>query len=313
MCDLQRSKVKLIPNELFDLLDQHQNNTINELLHKYPGYEENINEYINFLIENEWGFLCDEPELFPDMDLTWDSPERITNSIIDIDQTSNYDLFNVISQLEKVKCKYIQIRSYDSLSGQQIESLVINIKHNTLKSLELIVRYEDAITKDFIFSLVKRYNFLTKIIVYSSPDNVIIKNDETNQDLIYYVQSIIDRNSCGIIDTCYFTSNIPFFTESIKYNNCLNRKISFDTEGNIKNCPSMKESYGNIIDTSIDSIINNEKFKEKWFIKKDDIEVCKDCEYRYICSDCRVYVKEKGNLYSQPKKCSYDPYSAKWL
>ena len=48
LCDLQRSKVKLIPNELFDLLDQHQNNTINELLHKYPGYEENINEYINF-------------------------------------------------------------------------------------------------------------------------------------------------------------------------------------------------------------------------------------------------------------------------
>ena len=47
-------------------------------------------------------------------------------------------------------------------------------------------------------------------------------------------------------------------------------------------------------------------------INKDLIDVCKDCEFRYICTDCRAYIQDKNNIYSKPAKCNYDPYNAEW-
>jgi hypothetical protein len=53
-------------------------------------------------------------------------------------------------------------------------------------------------------------------------------------------------------------------------------------------------------------------FKDAWSINKDEILVCRDCEFRYICSDCRVFIEDPHNIYSKPAKCKYDPYSATW-
>lgn len=53
-------------------------------------------------------------------------------------------------------------------------------------------------------------------------------------------------------------------------------------------------------------------FKKYWYIHKDQIEVCKDCEFRYICTDCRAYLEDPDNLYSKPLKCGYDPYTCEW-
>ena len=44
----------------------------------------------------------------------------------------------------------------------------------------------------------------------------------------------------------------------------------------------------------------------------DKIIVCKDCEFRYICTDCRIFIKDNNNIYSQPLHCNYNPYIAKW-
>jgi len=54
----------------------------------------------------------------------------------------------------------------------------------------------------------------------------------------------------------------------------------------------MAESFGNIQDTTLEEALNKEGFKKYWDITKDQIEVCKDCEFRYICTDCRAYVEK---------------------
>ena len=99
---------------------------------------------------------------------------------------------------------------------------------------------------------------------------------------------------------------------SQKHNTCLNRKISIDVNGEIKNCPSMIKSYGNIKDATLTKAMEKSGFKDVWFIHKNQIEVCKDCEFRHICTDCRAYLKNPENIYSQPEKCNYNPYIAKW-
>ena len=110
----------------------------------------------------------------------------------------------------------------------------------------------------------------------------------------------------------HFSISIDTFFEAKQYNSCLNRKLFIDSNGNIKNCPSSKQIYGNVQDTTLKSIIENPKFKDIWLINKDKIDVCKDCEFRYMCTDCRCFLKQSNNLYSQPYMCTYNPYIALW-
>ena len=89
-------------------------------------------------------------------------------------------------------------------------------------------------------------------------------------------------------------------------------KVSVDQNGNIKNCPSMKETFGNIKDTTLSEAIEKPGFKKYWDINKDKIHVCKDCEFRYICTDCRAYVEDPEDILSKPLKCGYNPYTGEW-
>ena len=43
-----------------------------------------------------------------------------------------------------------------------------------------------------------------------------------------------------------------------------------------------------------------------------DRRAYKDCEFRYICTDCRVFIQEDANILSKPLKCNYNPYTALW-
>ena len=57
---------------------------------------------------------------------------------------------------------------------------------------------------------------------------------------------------------------------------------------------------------------NGATFTKLFTTKKDDIQTCNVCEFRYACFDCRVFISEKENLLSKPLKCNYNPYTAKW-
>ena len=74
----------------------------------------------------------------------------------------------------------------------------------------------------------------------------------------------------------------------------------------------MSVSYGHIKTSSLKNVLAQTDFSKYWKIKKDDVLVCKDCEFRYICTDCRAFINNPNNLISKPSKCKYDPYSAKW-
>lgn len=74
----------------------------------------------------------------------------------------------------------------------------------------------------------------------------------------------------------------------------------------------MSITDGNIIDTKLLSVVNRPDFRAFESITKDQIETCKDCEFRYACSDCRAYLEDPSLITSKPLKCGYDPYTAQW-
>lgn len=79
----------------------------------------------------------------------------------------------------------------------------------------------------------------------------------------------------------------------------------------------MPQSFGNIKDTTLEEALSHPDFKKYWNLTKDSIEVCKDCEFRYICTDCRAYTERthtnaEGLDTSKPLKCGYNPYTGEW-
>jgi SPASM domain peptide maturase of grasp-with-spasm system len=169
--------------------------------------------------------------------------------------------------------------------------------------------FNEEINYEFIFI---QYKFLNSLVFFNCKVDKCIPYLNNTRFVYLTTEKISSSNNCGIISKDYFTTNIPHFTESQHHNTCLNRKISIDANGEIKNCPSMAKSYGNIKDTKLIDVVNNPEFQKVWHIKKDEITKCKDCEFRHICTDCRAYLENPEDQYSAPLKCGYDPYTCEW-
>jgi SPASM domain peptide maturase of grasp-with-spasm system len=317
ICDLQRYTYHFIPNDLYFFIKNESNIIIKEIYKKYTGSNSKIiRKYIDFLIEEEYAFLCDTDELefFPQLSLEWKTPSIINNAIIDIEyDTLDLEKYSFIfDELSKFGCIAVQIRAYNDINTSTIKNLLKFINTTSIEVIELYLKYSEFIDNDFLFNLKKENQKIFRLIVHSSPyyKNIEIPFEATA--INYTTETILSSKNCGIIRDKHMIVNLHLFTEAQRHNTCLNRKIAIDVEGNIKNCPSMPHSYGNIKDTTLKEALEHPDFKKYWYIHKDQIEVCKDCEFRYICTDCRAYLEDPHNLYSKPLKCGYNPYTGEW-
>ncbi|KQX10221.1 grasp-with-spasm system SPASM domain peptide maturase [Flavobacterium sp. Root420] len=315
ICDTRNNNYHFIPNALFDLLEMYEGKTVADVKNHFEHkYDEIIDEYFDFLIENKLIFFNSNPNLFPKINTSWDSPSLITNIIIDYDEIL-HDFNNLIPQFEKLKCSYIQLRFYKHVDVDYIKNIVsqLNNKKSRVISIDFILPYYDGFDLEAVNMLLLENRRIHSLVFFNSP---VDRNYQPLRQKMGYLmmvkRNIINEKHCGIINNEYFYSNIKLFSESLTHNTCLNRKISIDKEGNIKNCPSMSENFGNIKSSNLNTALNHPDFKKYWNISKDKVEVCKDCEFRHICTDCRAYVENSENQYSKPLKCGYNPYTNVW-
>lgn len=312
ICDLQRNKFHFIPNSLYELLDSPEIDF--EILINQEEDEINkmiLKEYEGFLLDNELLFTDDNLDLFPPLNRKWDSPFSIHNAIIEIGKDCAY-LKVLISQLECLGLHQLELRFHESDIDLLRDSISI-FRNTNVNGLILFFNNSCNILKEDLEFLLKRESRIERIFLYNNQRcGQSFSCAETEASVIYLDKSEISALHCGIISSEYFVVNIPVFTESLHHNTCLNRKISIDSEGNIKNCPSMPKSYGNIRDIKLIDVVNNPDFQKVWHIKKDEISKCKDCEFRHICTDCRAYIENPADQFSAPLKCGYNPYTCEW-
>lgn len=315
ICDTQNNTYYFIPNGLYDILEKYNGETIDCIKSDLDNkYDDIVDEYFEFLYSNNLIFFSSKPEFFPKIKLDWKSPSLVTNMVIDYDYME-HDFESIIDQLEELKCSYIQLRFYRETRLEKITELskILERAKSRVVSVDFILPYSDIYCKDKLDKILKEYPRIHSIIVFKAINNHSYPPIREKMGYLMFVtKNILNEKHCGIINSEYFYSNIKLFSESQYHNTCLNRKISIDKEGNIKNCPSMKQSFGNIKDTKLIEAIDHPDFKKYWNVTKDQIEVCKDCEFRHICTDCRAYTEHPDDQYSKPLKCGYDPYTNKW-
>lgn len=299
--DLQNNIAYTYPSILFEILNERK--SVLHLKKKYRS-DKGIDSIFEDLMNKKLGFYTNYINRFPLMNLRWDSPYEITNSIIEINETNLEFIPIMISNLEKKRCFSLQIRVFE-LRIEKIEILLNLLKNSKIKVFELIL-----ISKIDFRNLHNWFLDIANRIIFTKIYNSDI--EENIEDRIFYFKEKYSVINCGNNFKDSLNFDISHLTESIHFNSCLNRKLSIDKHGNIKNCPSLSQSFGNIKNTTIEEALNHPDYKKYWHIKKDDIEVCKDCEYRHVCTDCRAYIEDPENIYSKPLKCGYDPYTGIW-
>lgn len=313
VCDLQRGEYHFIPNILYSLLTEYKNSTISLIKNQYE--EENhstIDDYYTFLVDNELGFFTETPQLYPEIDLTFHTPSQITNAIIDFDANSNHPLDKIASELDSLGCKALQLRFFESIEDDALENVLYQFNSGRLESIDLVLPYRQIYTPERLKRLVSKFQRISFLIVHSSLTDEIIEHEKLETNIIYLTKKINSASHCGEIGPANFYINKNLFTESLKYNNCLNKKVGIDKNGNIKNCPTLTKSFGNIKDGSLTKAIFDSSFDNLWNINKNQIKVCKDCEFRYICTDCRAFIDPDNIHNAKPAKCNYNPYYAAW-
>jgi SPASM domain peptide maturase of grasp-with-spasm system len=310
ICDLSRKRIFFISNSYYELTKNFKKSTVGEIDQMLDGKSSRLQfyQFLSFLLDKQIGGLVDNIEAFPEIPVYWDSPSEITNAIIDIRDRTDF-LNKAFIELSQLRCEYLQLRFYKEAAPAIIQQIVSMVKGRCFKDVELLLKFAPEGISHGLLSELSEKQKNVRFFIHSAPKKLSTLSCRT---IIYSSQVITSCSNCGNITS--HTLSIPSvqgFMENKLFNSCLNRKIAIDEEGYIKNCPSMKKSYGNIAGTSLVKVAGNKSFKETGRINKDITETCKDCEFRYICSDCRAYT-EGNSLTGKPLKCKYDPYAAKW-
>lgn len=314
LVDTNRKRVHYIPNSLSEILNLSKKKTLNEILIHFSREEQEIIwEYIEFLVQNEFVTPMTKEDLkrFPPMSLKWDYPTLCSNAIIDVVNEDAFSIFDSIKKLVQINCFHIQVRFFTTINTVRFEEIISFLNQSNIYTFDICT---NKITDDLLFykkCIELNWKF-SKLEIYNWEKDFIGVTDAVNSQIYFYKRILSSPTQCGIVDPKYFSHEIESITESLHFNSCLNRKLCIDHNGYVKNCPSMSQHFGHITDCNLEEVIQSPEFQKLWFINKDQIDVCQDCEFRYICPDCRCFIQDENDIYSQPMKCTYNPYICKW-
>lgn len=167
ICDIQRGVYHFIPNDLFDILNDNKDEEIEDISELY-GLDNKmiIYDYFKFMVDNEYGFLVnnkDELDNFPPLDTTFNNPFIITNIIIDVNKNINFHFTNLVEQLEMLGCVDIQIRFFSEVDIEYIKNIFDIIENKRIKSLNIIVKYDQEVFLDEYVNLSRKYLRISNI------------------------------------------------------------------------------------------------------------------------------------------------------
>ena len=104
---------------------------------------------------------------------------------------------------------------------------------------------------------------------------------------------------------------------------CVDSVQQYDYNRHFQSCWGNKlciNSLGEVFPCIMSSfkICMIDDLEQKWgegksfrYINNDKVKICQDCEFRYICYDCKA-MDEHSGIYEKPYYCFYNPYLGEW-
>lgn len=325
LIDYAGDKVYNISNEYICLLEMLKKMPI-MLVQKELDDEESINNlhtFIEYLITNEMAYVTSNPERFPEISLElYNDCNRIIDGIAEISEDTDVQTIKkYLQECAELDCRELQLWLVSDVSVEKLLSILSLTQQYNYSYIEVHTDCTPAYSNlEKIKDIIEKYSNLKKIYLYSASynDRIDVVNKKGDLaplslgEIILITQDFEGGKCCGQINfssldfSGYWTANLLR-----KKNGCLYKKVSIDQYGNLKNCPCLETNYGNIINTKVLDVVSSYEFAQWGEIKKDDISICKDCVFRYNCTDCRAF-RCSLDVFSKPSKCTYNPYSNLW-
>lgn len=261
-----------------------------------------------------------EPLLFKDIDLLIEFI-RSRNQDTDIILYSNLTLLTeeIITCISKNKVKVVT--SIYSKSKEVHDKITKHIGSFD-KTIEGIKRLRDKGVYVQANTVIMKYNyeevqsiqkFLYDLTGRKGKTDIIREIGKEKNNLMPDFQGM----KCGRVKSKPSFQGISRkeFIKNFSGNSCWQGKINIGCNGEISPC-IMGEKFinlkYNVFTHSIEEILKEYLQKEVWNISRDLIKVCCDCEYRYVCKDCRPISMENGKVYERGNTCKYNPYERRW-
>ncbi|MCS4305353.1 grasp-with-spasm system SPASM domain peptide maturase [Chryseobacterium sp. BIGb0232] len=315
--DLQRNTSEVYPLEFYDVIEELKNKSIEDILSDYDDESKEIfQQYLNLLLEKEYGFITQNgwDNNFPPLSYQYNNYSSISDLFIELNDISILE--KIKQSVENLGIKYLVIHSKKKITMEDFIRIDQTFASSVVSGIEIFAPYHDAVDKEFIQEINTKTSRTYNLTFYNCK-KVPFKVKDEFRFIVNFTKDPIHISSCGKVDVKYFNTNITKVIEAINHNSCLHKKIGIDIHGNIKNCPLMPVNFGNINTHTLEQVVNQNDFKKLWNLTKDKIEICKDCEFRYVCTDCRAFteqshIDENGLDTSKPLKCGYNPYTNIW-
>lgn len=223
----------------------------------------------------------------------------ISHCIIQYNEEFPFDV--IASELSQLYCEKIVVIVDSSVAFSylmfNLNPLCLGVNAN----ISIHMRYSDS-NRAYLDTLSTSLGNISSVVLYGAPSD----GNKAHQDcIIYFLHKSLDLDSCTCSDYRLIL-NRRFYDESLRYNNCLYRKLTILRDGSISNCLFSEQRYGSVFARpSFVKIVSSASFQECWMVSKDLIDGCKDCELRYACLDCR-YTTNKGRFsFERPSWCHY--------
>lgn len=321
--DLSEKRLFRVPNSVIEFVDILRCNTIGETLKAFSEKERAILiSYVKFLIFNKLARLVTDIEQFGKQEQYLQgfkeslmiSTTIIDSAIIDIKATSSYNIQKFIKRLTSFRCTKVLLRFWESnmdffekaMSSIRTSNSIVHV--DVYLPMEMYTHIVPVITQECKLFNILVFRCDTSSISFINPDVTDLR-----KTIYKSTKQSLGPTDCGNISFGK-TALIPrkdYVLRNIFVNSCLYKKISVDSDGFVKNCPSMKHHFGHIDSIDLGRVIKDDSFRKYWYITKDKIDVCSVCQYKYSCFDCRAYT-ENGKLYGRPNKCQFSTLLNKW-
>lgn len=175
-----------------------------------------------------------------------------------------------------------------------------NMVISNLKKNNITYRVRNVIMKDIQIG-----NKNTELYELSLKKDIVRMTGRANMNLLS--EELLKRKLITQ-DTFSVELNKNFVNRLISGHNCFSRRLYFGANLEVYPCVMERRiSHGSLNNHKLKDIINNDILN----MKKDKIEGCKECEFRYCCFDCRP--NSLGNsILSKPWYCTYNPKEGTW-
>lgn len=194
---------------------------------------------------------------------------------------------------------------HDLISGEkgsfkQSIKNVIDLKEIGIKIKAIVLKIKDRDYKNLV-NFFKKENIQFQFFL-----PIPIRNDKYTSE--FFAHFFIEPQGFDKIDVFNF-----FYRRN--FNQCWGRQIFIDTDGKARPCLFTNEMLGELSNYSLRDILREGRQDKYWYLTKDKINTCLDCEFRYCCPlDCRVASEAySGSIDSKYPFCYYDPYVGKWI